>query len=121
MVDSKSDPLLVQMERERTLRQWEQQAAQLRAEGYSSAREAQMAKATLAVQDALKRAEAGDTAAAWGNNYNDPPPGKSLTSASSNPDGSIPLINLTFGTKFGIAVVCMLLIGLAWVREKMNS
>ena len=121
MVDSKSDPLLVQMERERTLRQWEQQAAQLRAEGYSSAHEAQMAKATLAVQDALKRAEAGDTAAAWGNTYNNPPPGKSLTSASSNPDGSIPLINLTFGTKFGIAVVCMLLIGLAWVREKMKS
>ena len=119
MIDSSVDPLQVKLERERTFRQWEQEAAQLRAEGYSSAREARLAKATLAVQDALKRAAAGDTSAAWGNTYNDPAPAF-RTGTAASPDAPIPLLNMTFGVKFGIAVVLLLVIGFFWVREKVN-
>lgn len=117
MVDTTANPLLVQLDREQKIRQWETEAAQLRAEGYSSVREAQQAKAMLAIQDSLKRAAAGDPTAAWGNTYNDPAPCASATSTPS-PDAPIPFINMTFGMKFGIATVCLLLIAFAWTREK---
>ena len=120
MVDSKADPLFIQMERERTLRQWEAEAAQLRTEGYASTRDAQLGRATLAVQDALKRAEAGDASAAWGSTYNDPSPAQASL-AKAPPGAPIPLLDMTFGAKFGIAVACLLVIGLFWVREKTRT
>lgn len=119
MIDSSADPLLVKLERERTLQRWEQQAAQLRAEGYSSTREARLAKATLAVEDALKRAAAGDPSAAWGNTSNSATLAV-RTNTTPATDAPIPLLNMTFGVKFGIAVVLLLVIGFFWVREKVN-
>lgn len=116
MVDTTANPLLVQLDREQKIRQWETEAAQLRADGYSSVREAQQAKAMLVIQDSLKRAAAGDPTAAWGNTYNDPVP--SVSKTSTPPDAPIPFINMTFGMKFGIATVCLLLIAFAWAREK---
>lgn len=120
MIDSSADPLQIQIQRTRQLQQWQAEAEQLRAAGYASGREAREHQATLAVQDALKRAAAGDPSAAWGNTYNDPPPGQAL-STSTSPNAPNPMLNLTFGTKFGIAVACLLVIGLLWVRERMNK